>query len=65
VLWLVAAEGKLTELLDTITARLKDAMADMSAATHCIEAYKRDPTGAQACIIEYLQTGKVPEETPK
>jgi hypothetical protein len=50
-------EPKLSELLDTITTRLKDAIRDMEAAARCIEAYKADPTGAQACILEYLKTG--------
>jgi hypothetical protein len=50
-------EPKLSELLDTITTRLKDAIRDMEAATRCIEAYKTDPQGAQACILEYLKTG--------
>jgi len=50
-------EARLTELLDTITRRLRDSMKDMEAAVRCIEEYKADPKGAQACIINYLKTG--------
>jgi hypothetical protein len=53
-------EPKLSELLETITARLKDATRDLEAAIRCIEAYKADPKGAQACILEYLRTGATP-----
>jgi len=53
-------EPKLSELLETITARLKDAARDLEAAIRCIEAYKTDPKGAQICILEYLQTGTLP-----
>ena len=50
-------EARLTELLDTITRRLRDSIKDMEAAVHCIETYKTDPKGAQTCIINYLKTG--------
>jgi hypothetical protein len=50
-------EPKLSELLETITARLKDAMRDLEAAVRCIETYRE---GAQACILEYLRTGATP-----
>ena len=50
-------EPKTSELLETITTRLKDAMRDLEVATRCLEAYRVDPTGAQACILEYLKTG--------
>jgi len=50
-------EARLTELLDTISRRLRDAMEDMGVAVRCIEEYKTDPKGAQACIINYLKTG--------
>jgi len=53
-------EPKLSELLETMTARLKDAIKDLEAAIRCIEAYKADPKGAQACILEYLRTGATP-----
>lgn len=55
-------EEGLSELLDTVTRRLRDAMTDMNAAVRCIEAYKEDPEGAQTCIIEYLRTGETAEK---
>ncbi len=50
-------EARLRELLDTITRRVQDAARDLEAAARCIEAYQADPKGAQACILEYLETG--------
>ncbi len=55
-------EARLTELLDAITERLRDAMRDLEAAVRCIQAYKADPKGAQSCILEYLRTGTTVEK---
>ena len=59
---MIDEKPKLNELLDTIVGRLQDSMKDTQAAITCIQKYKEDPTGAQSCIIQYMQTGQVPEE---
>jgi hypothetical protein len=44
-------EARLTEILATLTNRLRDAMRDMEAAVRCIEKYKSDLKGAQAASL--------------
>jgi len=54
----MADEAGLDELLRTITGRVKDSVRDLEEAVKCIEAYKGDKGKIEACILEYLRTGR-------
>jgi len=56
----MSEEVTLDELIGTLTARLRDAMRDLEAATRCLERFRAaHPEQVSTCILEYLKEGEV------